>query len=544
MRQDPFDQMRRNNPLPSDQMPAAPMGVADRIIGSSASWPGWVVAAAAAVVVVAIGGGTLLLVNRSAPTVVAADTSTSLPPVASSSPDTTTTSSPSVTTLSTDTTVTTPSSSVTLPPVVTPTPAGSDEVVVYFLVDDPTATEFSSQSLIPVVRSTAILSSRPLDLQRTALGFLLAGPTPGEADSVPAFTTAVPSQTVLLGLDVEDRVATVDLSAEFFAGSGTFSEIARLEQLTYTLTRFEDIDGIRLLAEGVLVEVFGSHGLELDDPVVRTEFDTLLPAILIETPAHGTTVGNPLAATGTANVFEASVSLTLVDGNGLIIWEGFTTATCGTGCRGEWAIEIPYEVDAPQMGAIIAWEESARDGSQVNVREHPVWLVPADDGVASAGDVNAPSECSGSLVTDLLVEQPDLPADAASMRAAIFAAAVACDWEAMRSLLAEDFMFSFGGLGDAVAYWQELELFDEQPMRYLAGLLNRPSAVQVVSDVDYHVWPSAFVIEWTAVPDADREALRPLYGDDDFAMFSDFGGYFGYRVGIVDGTWVYFIAGD
>ena len=418
---------------------------------------------------------------------------------------------------------------------------------MYFLVDDPTATEFSSQSLIPVVRSTAILSSRPLDLPRTALGFLLAGPTPGEADSVPAFTTAVPSQTVLLGLDVEDRVATVDLSAEFFAGSGTFSEIARLEQLTYTLTRFEDIDGIRLLAEGVLVEVFGSHGLELDDPVVRTEFDTLLPAILIETPAHGMTVGNPLAATGTANVFEASVSFTLVDGNGLIIWEGFTTATCGTGCRGEWAIEIPYDVDAPQLGALIAWEESAQDGSQVNVREHPVWLVPFDDSPADTTVTTlSPDDyvCSGVRAEGTLAEQPDLPAEVAAMRSAIFAAAVACDWEALRSLLAEDFMFSFGGPGDAVAYWQELELLDEQPMRYLAGLLNRPSAVQVVSDVDYHVWPSAFVIEWAAVPEADREALRPLYGDDDFAMFSDFGGYFGYRVGIVDGTWVYFIAGD
>ncbi len=76
MTQDPFDQMRRKNPVPPDQTPAAPMSLADRIIGVGASRPGWVIAAAAAAAVVVIGGVSLLLVNRPAPTVVA-DSSTS-----------------------------------------------------------------------------------------------------------------------------------------------------------------------------------------------------------------------------------------------------------------------------------------------------------------------------------------------------------------------------------------------------------------------------------------------------------------------------------
>jgi hypothetical protein len=38
-------------------------------------------------------------------------------------------------------------------------------------------------------------------------------------------------------------------------------------------------------------------------------------------------------------------------------------------------VEVPYEVDEDQLGAVIAWEDSAEDGSQINVREHPVFLT-------------------------------------------------------------------------------------------------------------------------------------------------------------------------
>ncbi len=267
------------------------------------------------------------------------------------------------------------------PPATTlPYPIGdAGEAVIYLLAYDPAATG-PSPSLIPVARPLAILSSPVTDLPRTTLGFLLAGPTAGEIEATPSLSTEIPEGTRLLDLEVADRIATVDLSAEYETGSGSLSEIARLEQLVYTLTRFEDIDGVRLRIEGEPVSVFGGHGIVLDDPVVRTDLDTMLPAILIESPAHWAT-GTPgtLLVEGTANVFEATVSLALVDGEGLILWEGFTTATCGTGCRGDWQATIPYDVADPQLGAVIAWEVSARDGSRVNVREHPVFLLPFEE---------------------------------------------------------------------------------------------------------------------------------------------------------------------
>jgi hypothetical protein len=47
------------------------------------------------------------------------------------------------------------------------------------------------------------------------------------------------------------------------------------------------------------------------------------------------------------------------------------------------------------------------------------------------------------------------------------------------------------------------------------------------------------------VTDAERESLRPLFDDADFADFEAFGAYYHYRIGILtNGDWVYFIAGD
>jgi hypothetical protein len=534
MTRDPFERMKHENPVPPGTEPGAPMSMADRIVGGRAGWPAWMVGVAAAASVLVIGLASVLVLDLGGGDDVVAGG------------DSTTTSLDGSTSSVTDATTTIPDDTATTVTSTTLAPDISDEVVVYLLVDDPTATG-PTPSLIPVARPVSVLSQSPIDPHRAALQFLFAGPTPSELESTPMISTAVPDDARLLDVSVVDRVATVDVSAEFAAGSGSFSEIARIEQLLYTMTRFEDVDGLRLEIDGVPVEVFGGHGIVLDDPVTRSALDTALPAILIESPAHGArrfgyqpASGGWLFASGTANVFEATVSLALADADGLILWEGFTTASCGTGCRGEWEVTIPYTVDEPQMGALIAWEESARDGSQINVREHPVWLAPR---ATITGDT-----CSGFLVEDDLVEQPGLPEAVASTRSALFEAAVQCDWEALRALAGDDLEFTFGAVtDDAVTTWQELEAAgDAEPMRYLAELLNRSHGTQPgPEDQLYYAWPSAFVVPWSQVSDEQREELRPLFGDEDFAVFEDFGGYIGDRVGILsDGTWAYFVAGD
>ncbi|OFW65074.1 MAG: hypothetical protein A2135_11250, partial [Actinobacteria bacterium RBG_16_67_15] len=207
-----------------------------------------------------------------------------------------------------------------------------------------------------------------------AMAALLQGPTADEAAAIPAMSTAIPEGTVLFDVDYgADGVVTVDFSSEFVSGGGTLSMMGRLAQVVFTLDVFDGVEGVRFEVDGVPTTVFGGEGIIVNDPATSADFESLLPAVMIDSPVYGGLYGaNPMGGSGTANVFEATVSLALTDADGLIIWEGFTTATCGTGCRGEWEISIPYEVDAPQMGSLIAWESSAMDGSQTNVREHPV----------------------------------------------------------------------------------------------------------------------------------------------------------------------------
>ena len=49
---------------------------------------------------------------------------------------------------------------------------------------------------------------------------------------------------------------------------------------------------------------------------------------------------------------------------------------------------------------------------------------------------------------------------------------------------------------------------------------------------------------WADVPERERESPRPIYGDDDFRKFEQFGSYAGYRVGITSSEWIFFVGGD
>jgi hypothetical protein len=128
------------------------------------------------------------------------------------------------------------------------------------------------------------------------------------------------------------------------------------------------------LIEGEPVTVFSSEGIELAGPQDRTEFYDLLPPIFVDSPAWGEPVTSPIQVHGLSNVFEAVSQVMLTDDDGLTLFEETVMATCGTGCWGDWEIEIPYEVDREQFGSLIVWENSARDGSPINVREYPIQL--------------------------------------------------------------------------------------------------------------------------------------------------------------------------
>ena len=118
-----------------------------------------------------------------------------------------------------------------------------------------------------------------------------------------------------------------------------------------------------------------------------------LGPIEVAAPAPGDTVTSPVTISGTADVFEATVSIRIVDSVNNVIAETFTTASCGTGCRGTYSIDVPYSVNTEQPGTIQVFEISAEDGRRINMVRVPVTLTPGpEDPVAAAvtGDWTAP----------------------------------------------------------------------------------------------------------------------------------------------------------
>ena len=269
----------------------------------------------------------------------------------------------------TTTTVAPETTATTAAPTTTATTTEPTGMVVYFLLE-----ELEDQSpgpfLVPVYRE----AEDGTDPAMTVVEALLAGPTSEETAGTPAISTAIPDGTEVLGVDISDGLATVDLSGEYDDGGGSFGMFARLAQVVYTLTRLPEVDEVAFEVDGEMVTVFSSEGIELGGPQQRDDYFDLLPPIFVDYPAWGEPVTSPIRVSGLSNVFEAVSQVMLTDDDGEPLFEDSVIAACGTGCWGAWEIEIPYEVDRQQFGALIVWEFSAQDGSRIHIREYPVQL--------------------------------------------------------------------------------------------------------------------------------------------------------------------------
>ena len=283
----------------------------------------------------------------------------------------TTTQQTTPTTNLADTTTTHQSATSTSEPLSTTTtaPPTATGHVVYFLLDELEA-DSGGPFLVPVYRESMAGSDASVIIES-----LLTGPNADETSGSPSISTAIPAGTSLLGVEIDAGTATVDLSSEFDDGGGSFSIFARLAQVVYTMTRLPDVDDVVFMMEGDPVRVFSGESIELDGPQTRVGYHELLPLIFVDSPAWGEPVASPIHVDGLSNVFEAVSQVALTDDDGLILFEEMVMATCGTGCWGDWEIDIPYEVDRDQFGALIVWEYSAKDGSRIHIREYPIQLM-------------------------------------------------------------------------------------------------------------------------------------------------------------------------
>jgi hypothetical protein len=252
-----------------------------------------------------------------------------------------------------------PGGSPTTPPSESPDPRRSMTYELWFNYDGSLFVTHRTEPFTPGVG-------------QRSLEALFEGPT--EAERHADVSTSINSGTRLIDLTIDDGVATVDLDATFTAEETLASVVGSLAQVVYTLTQFDSIDEVLFDVNGVPLTNFG--GYELDGPQRRANYADQLPFILVQTPGIGDRVSSPVTIAGTADVFEAVVSIAILDEHGRTVASSFTMATCGTGCRGSYTTDVRYDVGTRQPGTIRVYEVSAKDGSPLHVVEIPVTLTP------------------------------------------------------------------------------------------------------------------------------------------------------------------------
>jgi hypothetical protein len=110
--------------------------------------------------------------------------------------------------------------------------------------------------------------------------------------------------------------------------------------------------------------------------------------MIVEMPLPGARVTSPVPISGRARVFEASVRIIIFNQAGAIIANTFTTAAEAGPALAPFSTSVAFTVSAEQPGCVRVFEESARDGSPVNVVQVPVVL---------AASITPPSTGNGGL---------------------------------------------------------------------------------------------------------------------------------------------------
>jgi hypothetical protein len=90
--------------------------------------------------------------------------------------------------------------------------------------------------------------------------------------------TSIPLNSRLIAIQVDQGIATVNLSAEFESGATGVPLALKLAQIVYTLTEKETrIVGVLFEIEGEPIPVLTGNGLVVENPVTRRDYARFAP---------------------------------------------------------------------------------------------------------------------------------------------------------------------------------------------------------------------------------------------------------------------------
>ena len=229
------------------------------------------------------------------------------------------------------------------------------EIAVYYLK--------STDKEIYLVREVHQVE-KTTEVAQAALNELIKGDpvTPGAA-------RVLPEDTRILGINIDNGLATVDFSPEVLrANVGSSSEGLGITSIVNTLTEFPTIQEVAFTVDGQVenaMDWWGHVGL-YEQPFQRDLANVFEPAIWVTSPVKDQVIASPVKISGNARVFEATVSFRLRDAAGDVLAKGFATAAEGAPGRGDFEGELAFKPDGSGQGQLEVFEVSMKDGSDRN----------------------------------------------------------------------------------------------------------------------------------------------------------------------------------
>lgn len=166
----------------------------------------------------------------------------------------------------------------------------------------------------------------------------------------------------------------MNLNSGFTSGPGAGSMLQRVAQVVFTPTRLPGVSRDQILVEGEAPTTALRSGFSPQGPVQRSTFGSVMPAILLESPAPGEALAGAVRLEGPADAFEAQFVAELHDDAGRLIFREPVTSTSGTGIRGRFDLAVSFRGVPSGPGTPTAYDLSAKDGSRIDAVSIPVTL--------------------------------------------------------------------------------------------------------------------------------------------------------------------------
>lgn len=218
----------------------------------------------------------------------------------------------------------------------------------------PPATTASAPATTPAATTAAAPATRTVRVYVVKDGKLSAEPR-----AVPS-TEGVGTAALRALLDDSSVALTITNGVAAVTGVAAVSH-EKAAEIVATLTQFPTVTSVSI--DGAA-------------PLTRADIEDVTPQILLESPLPGDRVASPITLRGTANTFEASFIVEVLDKDGKALSQKTVTATSGSGERGTFATQIGFDTADEQAGTLYLYEPSAEDGHPIHEVRVPLTLLP------------------------------------------------------------------------------------------------------------------------------------------------------------------------